>query len=49
MLDFIIGNWILLLVPVGTILVVVPAFFYRDFIEPRLRDRVKEAEEDTRI
>ncbi len=49
MLDFIVGNWILLLVPVGTVLVVVPAFIYRYFIEPRLRDRVKETEEDFRI
>ena len=49
MLDFIVGNWITLIVPIGTILVVVLVFFYRDPIEPRLRDRVKEAEEDTRI
>ncbi len=49
MWDFIVGNWIAVMYLISVIVVCSSAFTYRYIIEPRLRDRVKEAEEDTRI
>ncbi len=51
MLDFIVGNWILLIVPVGTIIVVGIAFawVWLESLEYISIDEAKKAEKDTRI